>query len=90
MERVEDSVERVVQAIRVHPEFHQVRITVSQAGSSAGWFDSKKLERALYNLLLNACEAVVPEAGSIKVTLNEVRGRGRDSGYATTDAAFRS
>ncbi len=71
---VKDSVERVVQAIRVHPEFHQVRITVSQAGSSTGWFDPKKLERALYNLLLNACEAVVPEAGSIKVALNEVRG----------------
>ena len=71
---VKDSVERVVQAIRMHPEFHQVRITVSQAGSSTGWFDPKKLERALYNLLLNACEAVVPEAGSIKVALNEVRG----------------
>ena len=71
---VKDSVERVVQAIRVHPEFHLVRISVSQAGSSTGWFDPKKLERALYNLLLNSCEAVVPEAGSIKVALNEVQG----------------
>src|SRR6266852_4555313 len=71
---VKDSVERVVQAIRVHPEFHLVRITVSQQGNSSGWFDPKKLERALYNLLLNSCEAVVPEAGSIKVSLSEVRG----------------
>ncbi len=71
---VKDSVERVVQAIRVHPEFHLVRITVSQQGNSSGWFDPKKLERALYNLLLNSCEAVVPEAGSIKVALSEVRG----------------
>jgi len=69
---VKDSVERVVQAIRLHPEFHQVQITVSQRGGSSGWFDPKKLERALYNLLLNACEAVVPEAGSIDVDLNEV------------------
>ena len=47
---VRDSVERVVQAIRLHPEFHQVSITVSQEGRSSGWFDAKKLERALYNL----------------------------------------
>ncbi|HEX3355246.1 MAG TPA: ATP-binding protein [Terriglobales bacterium] len=70
---VKNSVERVVQAIRLHPEFHQVQIAVSQRGGSSGWFDPKKLERALYNLLLNACEAVVPEAGSINVDLNEVQ-----------------
>jgi signal transduction histidine kinase len=71
---VRDSVERVVQAIRSHPEFHPVRITLSQEGGSSGWFDAKKLERALYNLLLNSCEAVVPESGRIHVGLNEVRG----------------
>ncbi len=71
---VRDSVERVAQTIRVHPEFHQVRITVSQEGNSSGWFDPKKLERALYNLLLNACEAVVPEEGIINLGLMEVRG----------------
>jgi signal transduction histidine kinase len=71
---VKDSVERAVQAIHSHPEFHPVRIIVSQEGNGSGWFDSKKLERALYNLLLNSCEAIVPEAGSIKVELAGVRG----------------
>ena len=71
---VRDSVERVVQAIGTHPEFHPVRITFSQEGSSSGWFDPRKLERALYNLLLNSCEAVVPESGLIHVELKEVRG----------------
>ena len=71
---VKDSVERVVQAIGTHPEFHPVRITFSQEGSSSGWFDPRKLERALYNLLLNSCEAVVPESGLIHVGLKEVRG----------------
>jgi len=70
---VSDSVGRVVQTIRLHPEFQQIRITITQQGHSSGWFDAKKLERALYNLLLNACEAVVPEAGDIEVQLNEVR-----------------
>ena len=66
---VRDSVGRVVQAIRVHPEFLQIKITVSEDGNNSGWFDARMLERALYNLLLNACEAMIPEAGSIDVTL---------------------
>src|SRR6266849_2436645 len=81
---VRDSAERVVQAIRSHPEFHHVRITLSEEGNSTGWFDPKKLERALYNLLLNACEAVAANAGSIEVELREVPGavevRIRDNG----------
>ena len=71
---VKDSVDRVVAAIRSHPEFHPVRITSSQEGNSSGWFDPRKLERVLYNLLLNSCEAVVPETGRIHVGLNEVQG----------------
>jgi signal transduction histidine kinase len=71
---VKGSVERVVVAIRSHPEFHPIRITVSQEGSSSGWFDPKKLERALYNLLLNSCEAVALEGGRIHVGLSEVQG----------------
>jgi signal transduction histidine kinase len=71
---VKDSVERVVGTIRSHPEFHPVRITSSQEGNSSGWFDPRKLERVLYNLLLNSCEAVVPETGRIHVGMNEVQG----------------
>jgi signal transduction histidine kinase len=71
---VKESVDRVVGAIRTHPEFHPVHVTVSQQGSASGCFDQRKLERVLYNLMLNACEAVVPEAGRIHVDLKEVRG----------------
>jgi signal transduction histidine kinase len=71
---VKDSVERVVAAIRSHPEFHPIRITISQEGNSSGWFDPRKLERALYNLLLNSCEAVVPGGGRIHVGLTQVQG----------------
>ena len=71
---VKDTVEHVVQTIHSHPEFHHVRIALTQQGSSTGWFDPKKLERALYNLLLNACEAVASNAGEIEVELREVSG----------------
>src|SRR5438874_1968027 len=71
---VKDTVEHVVQTIHSHPEFHHVRIAMTQQGNSTGWFDPKKLERALYNLLLNACEAVASQAGEIEVELREVSG----------------
>jgi signal transduction histidine kinase len=64
----------VVQAVRTHPRFHSVRIAVRQEGNSTGWFDTKKLERVLYNLLLNACEASAGEDGQISVDLREVPG----------------
>ena len=46
-----------------------MRIRVSTDGSTEGWFDFKKLERALLNLLLNACEAVPPNSGKIEIGL---------------------
>jgi signal transduction histidine kinase len=69
---VKETADRVVQSIRTHPDFHGVQISVTQTGNSVGWFDSRKLERVLYNLLLNACEAVSPQAGRIEVSLREV------------------
>lgn len=73
---VKESVDRVVQAVRTHPRFHAVRIAVRQEGNCIGWFDTKKLERALYNLLLNACEAIAGagEDGRINIDLREVPG----------------
>lgn len=69
---VKESVDRVVQIIRTHPRFHPVWIAIRQDGNCEGWFDAKKLERALYNLLLNACEATSGDDGRISVDLAEV------------------
>jgi signal transduction histidine kinase len=66
---LKDSVERVVQAIRTHPRFHQALISIHQQGDCSGWFDTRKLERAFYNLLLNACEATSGEDGRIGIEL---------------------
>ena len=66
---VGDSVQHALQAIRTRPEFHQVHIDFASNGRIEGWFDPKKLERALYNLLLNACEAVSGNPGRIDVNL---------------------
>ena len=84
------SVERAVQAIRAHPESQHVRISLSGKGRSAGWFDPKKLERVLYNLLLNACEAAPKGSGRVDVEILEkssaVEIRISDNGRGIPDA----
>src|SRR5216683_2998675 len=66
---IRSAVDRAVQGVKAHPEFQRIRIRISAEGSTEGWFDFKKLERALLNLLLNACEVVPPESGKIDIEL---------------------
>ncbi len=73
--RVRASVDRAVQAIKAHPEFHEIRIVVRESGAISGWFDHKKLERAISNLLLNACEAVSQSDGWVGVEINQLPSR---------------
>jgi signal transduction histidine kinase len=72
---VRETLERAVQSVRVHPEYHRIKFNISSEGSSEGWFDARKLERAFQNLLLNACEAVAHDTGQIEVT---IRRNGKD------------
>ena len=66
---VRSAVERAMQGVKAHPEFQRIRIRISAEGSTDGWFDFKKLERALLNLMLNACEVVPAESGKIDIGL---------------------
>ncbi len=70
---LKNSADRAIHSVRAHPEFQQTRITVSAQGNCSGNFDQRKLERVLFNLLLNACEAV-SGVGEVHVDLREVRG----------------
>lgn len=69
---VRSAVDRAVQGVRAHPEFQRIRIRTTSEGLTEGWFDFKKLERALLNLLLNACEAVPHESGRIEIGLRRL------------------
>jgi signal transduction histidine kinase len=71
---ISDAVQRAVQAVRLHPRHHSRSIDVLCSGAVAGWFDARKLERVLYNLLLNACEAAPVVGGQIEVTAAEIGG----------------
>jgi signal transduction histidine kinase len=71
---VAETIQRAVQAVRLHPRHHSRAIDVLCSGPVSGWFDARKLERALYNLLLNACEAAPSVGGKVEVTAAEVKG----------------
>jgi signal transduction histidine kinase len=66
---VRSAVDRAVQGMKAHPEFQRIQIRISSDGSTEGWFDFRKLERALLNLLLNACEVVPAQSGKIDISL---------------------
>lgn len=71
---VAETVQRAVQTVRLHPRHHTRSIDVLCAGPVTGWFDPRKLERVLYNLLLNACEAAPGASGKVEVTAAETGG----------------
>jgi signal transduction histidine kinase len=76
---VVETVQRAMQAVRLHPRHQGTLIEVHSTGRSMAWFDPRKLERALYNLLLNACEAAPSSEGHVLVTIER-------TGHAVTIA----
>jgi signal transduction histidine kinase len=68
---VREPVRRAIQAVRTHPRHQRVLIEESFNGSGMAWFDNRKLERALYNLVLNACDAAPEANGKVWVGVGE-------------------
>ena len=66
---IAESVHRAMQAVRLHPRHQGTLIEADDHGLGAAWFDPRKLERALYNLLLNACEAAPSSEGKVLVSV---------------------
>jgi signal transduction histidine kinase len=63
-------IQRAVSMVRSHPASRDVKLTLSGLSSVEAWVDSKKLGRAVYNLLLNACQAAKRGKGPPQVTLS--------------------
>jgi signal transduction histidine kinase len=63
-----DTVKRAISVLSVRSEFRRITFEHDHRGLAVGWFDSNHLERAVANLILNACEAVSPDSGLIVVT----------------------
>jgi len=50
-------IRRAIEAVKVRPEFRNRTIALMSRDNVEGVFDPRKLERAFFNLVLNACEA---------------------------------
>jgi signal transduction histidine kinase len=68
MGNIVETTERVIRMIAVRPAFRRITITHRHEGSAIGWYNSRLLERAVSNVVLNACEAVSPESGRVAIT----------------------
>jgi signal transduction histidine kinase len=85
-------IERTIQNVRQHPECREVQISTEIPGPVYAWVDSKKLSRAVYNLLLNACQSAKTGAGVPRVAVRLVEDNDRieisirDSGPGVADS----
>ena len=61
---------RAIRMVAVKQEFRRVKIMHRHEGRAVGCFDANRLERAVANLVLNACEAVASKSGQIVISTN--------------------
>jgi len=66
---LDQTIRRAGEAVLANPELRTRTISINTSGQMQGIFDPKKLERAFFNLLLNACEAAPAEHGHIEVEI---------------------
>lgn len=66
--RIDQVIQRAIEAIQARPEFRASNISLFAEGDLEGMFDSKKLERVFFNLILNACEVTQEPDATIKIT----------------------
>jgi signal transduction histidine kinase len=51
-------IQRAVGMVRSHPDARECELVICEAPSFQAWIDSQRLGTAIYNLLLNACQAL--------------------------------
>jgi signal transduction histidine kinase len=64
---LEQIIERAIEAVKMRPEFRNRTIALHSETELEGVFDPRKLERAFFNLVLNACESMPDGEGRVNV-----------------------
>jgi signal transduction histidine kinase len=93
---IANTVERAIRMTSARQEFRRITIKHRHKGRTVGWFDANRLERAVANLVLNACEAVDPGVGQIVVATKgnrntvqiDISDNGPGIPYAIRDSVF--
>ena len=73
---------KAILAAKSHPRFRNVPINLDCDEDIHGWYDARRLERAFFNVILNACEAVPKNQGQIEI---QVRHAGEHVSIRITD-----
>jgi signal transduction histidine kinase len=66
---VDQTVRRAIDAVLTRPELRNCAVRIHTSGDMEGVFDARKIERAFFNLVLNACEAAAPIRGRIQIDI---------------------
>ena len=91
-EQVDALIERTIQSLHAHPECREMQISAETPGPVYAWIDSKKLARAIYNLLLNACQSAKTGTGVPRVVVrlsednDKIEIRIRDTGPGVAES----
>jgi signal transduction histidine kinase len=87
---IDHTIRHAVDAVRARPEMRNREISIRTSGDMSGTFDPQKIERAFFNLVLNACEASVTAQNETEIelhsspTLFEIRVIDHGSGVPST------
>jgi signal transduction histidine kinase len=78
--------ERALQFVRAHPDAAHVEFSlhIEEPAATEAFVDARQIERAIYNLLLNACQTPRPEGACAQVAIH-VLGRDREVEVDVTD-----
>jgi signal transduction histidine kinase len=71
---IERTISRAIELVQAHPQFHKILVSIESPGLHSAQFDSRKMERVFYNLLLNGCQAAQVCGGHVAVHVAEVNG----------------
>jgi signal transduction histidine kinase len=67
---IDQTIRRAIEAVQGRPELRHRSILMTTTGDMTGVFDPKKLERAFFNLTMNACEATAERQGRIAIDIS--------------------
>ena len=62
-------VNRAVTLVRTHPDAERVTVRVESKVDITAEIDTRQMERAVYNLLLNACQSARQSSGRREVSV---------------------
>ena len=85
-------IQRAVNMVRSHPDAQECELVICEAPSIQARIDNQKLGTAVYNLLLNACQALKPcfPPKRVEIALWQddsfIRIRVKDNGYGVPDS----